>query len=375
MKRLLFTVGLSLQCFFSFSQNDTVSVLMCRADCFVEDSNYTQASYYYSLALSFTPVDTTKGSLEHQIESLIITVDSLHAYSCPNHTYIKLLKKGDSLRFCCEIASLRAYDQALKTNSQYTYPDNRISDIIENSPEVQKRLLVIDARRKRKLYRSEIDLALTYYQKGELFKAMRLFEQTSKMFKDDTLAKGHCNRLQIQLKDELETFNNLIYEADSLYKMEKFKVAKSKFETALTIDKGCNYCSIKLKSIDYFLAHGKKAKDWELLRKEADANYAIGNYEMAHYQFMWLYKHDVNDLYASKIIGKIEIILEDELDERMVISNAKLLLEKADHEFILGHYAKAKELYLKIENRYSKSTEHLIYVKERIIDCQHYIDK
>ena len=353
------------------AQNDTVSVLMKKAETFLTQEDYTQASYYYGLALSYAPIDSSKGSLESIIEAKIITSDSLHAYSSFNAFYIRLLKKGDSLKKCCEIAAIRAFDQAMKIDNSYDYPGNRISDIIENSPSVQKKLLVIDARKKRALYKSEIDLALFYYEKGDLFKAMRLFERTSSMFKDDTLAKGYYTRLQIQLADEIETFDNLMYEGDSLYKKEKFKSARLKYETALTIDKECNLCSMKIKSIDYLVSRGKKIQDWELLRKEADKNFTIGNYEMAHYQFIWLYKHDNNDLYASKKILEIEKILEDELDEKKTISNAKLLLEAADHEFILGHYAKAKEIYLKIENRYSKSIGYLVYVRERIKDCQH----
>ena len=354
------------------SQSDTVSVLLKKADGFLTDKNYSQASYYYNLAQSFTPVDTSAGSLNRVIECKIISSDSLQAYSCVNPKFIELLKNGDSLMLCCEIASIRAYDQALRIDSRFKYPSNRISSIIEGSPEVQKKLLVIDARRKRKQYTSEIELAQFYFEKGDLFKAMRLFERTSSMFKDDTLAKGHLTRLQVQLADEIETFDYLISEGDSLYNLEQFKEAKLKFETALTIDRECNLCAVRIRSTDYFISRDKKTKDWDQLRKDADANYLIGNYEMAHYQFMWLYKHDINDLYASKKIGEIEKILEDELDERMMSVNAQLLLEQGDHQFILGNYRTAESIYRKIENRYSKSIDYLIYIQERIKDCMHY---
>jgi len=370
--RLLFIATLFFLSPLTKGQSDTVSILLEKADDFLIDKNYPQASYYYNLAQSFTPVDTSAASMDRYIQCKIITTDSLYAYSCPNPKFIELLKNGDSLMLCCEIASIRAYDQALRIDGSFDYPSNRISDIIESSPEVQKRLLVIDARRKRKQYTSEIELAQFYYEKGDYFKAMRLFERTSKLFKDDTLAKGQLERLEIKLADEIETFDKLIFEGDSCYKLEKFKDAKLKFETALAIDNECNYCSVRIKSTDYFISRDTKTKDWDLLRNEADANYLIGNYEMAHYQFMWLYKHDVNDLYASKKIGEIEKILEEELDERMMEVNAKLLLEKADHEFILGHYRKAEEIYRKIENRYSKSIDYLVYVQERIKDCIHY---
>ena len=49
--------------------------------------------------------------------------------------------------------------------------------------------------------------------------------------------------------------------------------------------------------------------------------------------------------------------------------NARLLLEKADQEFILGNYGNAEVIYRKIENRYSKSVDYLAYVQERIKDC------
>jgi len=370
--RLAILIPILFFCLLGKGQTDTVSILMNKADGFLIEKNYPQASYFYNLAQSFTPLDTSAASMDHFIECKIITTDSLYAYTCPNPKYIELLKNGDSLMMCCEIASIRAYDQALKMDSRYDYPGNRISDIIENSPKVQKKLLVIDARRKRKQYTSEIELSQFYYEKGDYFKAMRLFERTSNMFKDDTLAKGFLQRLKIQLADEIKTFDNLIFEGDSLYSLEKFKDAKLKFETALAIDNECNLCNVRIKSANYFISHNKKTKDWDQLRIDADANFLIGNYEMAHYQFMWLYKHDVNDLYASKKIGEIEKLLEDELDERMMGVNANLLLEQADHQFILGKYGKAEGLYRKIENRYSKSIDYLVYVQERIKDCIHY---
>ena len=372
--RILVLVSLLLFAFQSFGQSDTVSVLLKKANDLLADKNYPQASYYYNLAKSFNPADTSAGSMDRLIESKIITSDSLHAYSCPNPKFIKLLKTGDSLKSCCKIASIASFEQALIIDGRFDYPANRISAIIQRSPEVQKKLLVIDVRRNRKKYTSGIERAKFYFDKGDLFKSMRLFEQISADFKDDTLAKGHFNRLKLQLVDEIKLFDHLVYEGDSLYKLEKFKAAKLKFETALAIDKECNLCSIRIKSADYFIIPDKRPKDWDQLKKEADTNFLIGNYEIAHYQFMWLYKHDKKDLHSSKKIGEIEKILEDELNERMISVNARLLLEKADQEFILGNYGNAEVIYRKIENRYSKSIDYLIYIQERIKDCIYYQD-
>ena len=85
-------------------------------------------------------------------------------------------------------------------------------------------------------------------------------------------------------------------------------------------------------------------------------------------------QHDNNDFYASNKLGEIKKILEDEIDDRMMRVNARLLLEKADQEFVLGNYGTAKAIYRKIENRYSKSIDYLVYVKERIKDCIYYQD-
>lgn len=372
--RILVLISLLTFSFQSFGQTDTAIVILKKANSFLTDKNYPQANYYYNLAKSFISADTLNGSMNRLIESKIISSDSLNAYSCLNPAFRKLLKSGDSLKLCCKIASIQKFKQALKMNSLYDYPANRISDIIKGSPEVKKHLLVIDARRNRKQYTSEIELAKLYINKGDFFKAMRLFEQTSAIFKDDTLAKEYAKRLKLQLVDEIKLFDNLLYQGDSLYKIEKFKAAKLKFERAIAIDKECNLCDIRIKSANYFITKNKKTKDWGKLRKDADTNFLIGNYEIAHYQFMWLYKHDNNDNYSSKKIGEINKVLEDDLDERMMSVNAHLLLEKADKDFVLGNYGAAKDAYIKIENRYSKSIDYLIYIQERIKDCIYYQD-
>ena len=372
--RFLTLIPFLLFAFQSVGQSENVSVLLKKANGFLTKKNYSQAKYYYNLAKSSISEDKSAERMKKIIESKIITSDSLHAYSCSNPKFIQLLRSGDSLKSCCKIASIQKFKQASKIHNQLDYPINRIKNIIRDSPEVKKQLLVIEARKNRKKYTSEIELAKFYYEKGDLFKAMRLFERTSTTFKDDTLAKGYFKRLKLQLVNEIEVFNNLVYHGDSLYKLEKFTRAKSKFEKALTIDEECNLCFIRIRSADYFIANNKQNIDWDLLKREADTNFLIGNYEMAHYQFMWLYKHDKNDLYASNKIGEIEKILKNETDDRMMRVNARLLLEKADQEFILGNYAIAEVIYRKIENRYSKSIDSLVYVKERIKDCIYYQD-
>ena len=372
--RFLTLIPLVLFAFYSLGQSDTVSVLLKKANGFLTKENYSQANYYYNLAKSSISADKSAERMKKFIESKITTSDSLYAYSFNNPKFIQLLRTGDSLKTCCKITSIQKFKQASKISSQFDYPINRIKNIIRNSPEVKKQLLVMEARKNRKKYTSEIELAKFYFEKGDLFKAMRLFEQTSVTYKDDTVAVGHLKGLKLQLVDEIKTFHNLIYQGDSLYKLEKFKGAKSKFEKALTIDEECNLCFIRIKSADYFIANNKQNTDWTLLKREADSNFLIGNYEMAHHQFMWLYKHDKNDLYASNKIEEIEKILKDEIDERMMSVNARLLLEKADQEFILGNYRNAEVIYRKIENRYSKSVDYLAYVQERIKDCIYYQD-
>ena len=370
--RLLALISFLLFAFQSIGQSENVSVLLKKGNGFLTKKNYSQANYYFNLAKSSISSEKSAERMKKLIESKIITSDSLHAYSSRNPEFIKLLRTADSLKSCCKIVSVQKFKQASKINSQFDYPINRIKNIILNSPEVKKQLLVIEARKNRKKYTSEIELAKFYYEKGNLFKAMRLFERTSTKFKDDTLAKVYLKRLKLELLDDIEVFNNLVYHGDSLYKIEKFKGAKSKFEKALTIDEECNLCFIRIKSADYFITNNKQNTDWNLLKIEADTNFLIGNYEMARYQFMWLYKHDKNDLYASNKIEEIETILKDEIDDRMMSVNARLLIEKADQEFILGNYGNAEVIYRKIENRYSKSIDYLVYVQERIKDCIYY---
>ena len=370
--RLLALISFLLFAFQSIGQSENVSVLLKKVNGFLTKKNYSQANYYYNLAKSSISSEKSSERMKKLIESKIITSDSLDAYSSRNPEFIKLLRTADSLKSCCKIVSVQKFKQASKINSQFDYPINRIKNIILNSPEVKKQLLVIEVRKNRKKYTSEIELAKFYYEKGNLFKAMRLFERTSTKFKDDTLAKVYIKRLKLELLDDIEVFNNLVYHGDSLYKIEKFKGAKSKFEKALTIDEECNLCFIRIKSADYFITNNKQNTDWNLLKIEADTNFLIGNYEMARYQFMWLYKHDKNDLYASNKIEEIETILKDEIDDRMMSANARLLIEKADQEFILGNYGNAEVIYRKIENRYSKSIDYLVYVKQRIKDCIYY---
>ena len=98
------------------------------------------------------------------------------------------------------------FKQAIRMDNRFDYATNRISDIIQLSPEIKKQLLVIDARRNRKQYTTEIELAKFYFDKGDLFKAMRLFERTGTIFKDDTVAKGYLKRLKLHLVNEIEVF-------------------------------------------------------------------------------------------------------------------------------------------------------------------------
>lgn len=357
------------------AQSDTISILINKGDILLDENQFEQAAYYYKLALRENKNSYKKDIYQNQIEEKIIFTESLLAYSVNNEDYIKLICQADSLYYCCEIEALKAYQNAYSIVPGCNYPSLKIDAIINSSPEIQKKLLVISAKRKRKQYLDDLELANFYYSKNDYIKAYKLFEKISIYYPEDTISKIKLIEINDQVREDLELFEKTLTHAESYFRKEKYAKSKNLFKNALAIDNDCNICKIKLKSIEYLQKKKEKKTDWGKLSKEADENYRIGNYEMAQYQYIWLAKHDPSMMFFKEKAEEISAILEEEVDEKHSIANAKILLERADIYFLAGEFILAKEHYSKIANRYENSIDNLIYVLERIKDCEHYIQE
>ncbi len=373
--RILIIISVILTANFLTAQEDKFDALMSQAKKFKKEKNYTQARYYYELARkhNFKP-DSIE--VDELILKTIISMDSTVVYDNACCKYLDMICKGDSLLSCNEMLALKTFDDAYKLNPIYAYPTDRIDYLLDHSKEIQKQLLIFQAHQKRVEYQFDLNLAQHQMDSGTLYHAYNLYNKIKVKYHFDTIASVKADSLEKILTNEIALFEKVLAEGDELYFEDNLTEAKIKYEYAQSINPDCYSCKSRVRNINYLLEKGKVDQtNWEELQNNAIHNFDMGNYDEAQYQFLWLYKHDPTNETYQAMLEKIETIQQDELEEKNAVKNAQLLLERADSAFLRSEYKDARELYQNIMNRYSENIDYLLYVKERIKDCNHYIDQ
>ena len=240
----------------------------------------------------------------------------------------------------------------------HDYPLSKIYHIIDTDKSVQKELLVIKSNRMRTQYLSDMKMANVFKGKGDYHKAIKLYQEIQIKYPEDTSAALRIAEIESIYETELSAYNHLLEEADSLYLSKNFEESKKLYSLARSANANCEICQSRLMKIAYYLtADQNRATDWKALEVEADHNFEIGNYEMAHYQYLWLHKHDKLNKDVEHKLTEVFQILAGELEEKQRFSNAKLLLERANIEFEKENYKEAQNLFHIFTNRYSEFEE------------------
>ena len=279
-----------------------------------------------------------------------------------------LIKSGDKEFANNEFIKAKTYYQeALRLKPNDASAKSKLDKTLQKIREESK---------KEEQFFEHIDNADTFYENGELDKALAEYNKALKLFPKDEYALGRKNEITTTLKDEkekLDNFNEMVTLGDNLLKNERFAEAVLQYESALKLYPNNNavkekYQDAKNKKDAYDTKVSEydkfKAKGQEFtLRKKYDE--AIDSYQQA----LELFPEDkeiqdkITELQSQRSISENYISKINEADalyEDRSYVQAKAAYEAAltvlpDDSYALGMIDRIDEIvnspeYRKIQN-------------------------
>ncbi len=349
------------------SQSNPRLYLFEKADSLYETGNTSQAKYYYSLSLK------QEGAVpdDYLIKQKVITIDSISAYEVEDTEFLVLIFQADSLLAAERyIKALKYFDDASSLQPGLDYPHARIDQIIEESQEVKKQLLIYNAKQNQLAYAKALKDIEQLEKNGFELEAYFKYKEFAKAFHGDSLALSRAEILKESIGDQIDLLLKLLADGEAAYFQGEFITAKEKFDDALVMNPKCEVCRLRLDQVNYCLKEEVgRSNDLDQLYDEALANFEEGKYQKAYYQFSLLSKRNSDNENAAMKVKELEELLELETDERMRKFNADITLEKANNAFLEDNFDQALTFYLKLKNAYAEDIDYLQFVELRIAEC------
>ncbi len=363
--------------FIGSSQIDELKQIEANGNSNFNEGNYPEARYYFKLGLRKIKDDITADSLKNIFVNKISIVDSTEAYQSKNISYIQLLKESDSLSEKGEILiALQKLKLAHDLIPEYPYCYFKIDQLIENNPEIKKKLIVISINKNYQSLIADMEIAKALEDKNEMFSALNYFEKMKLNHVHNEKINQNIIRIRNLIKDEINEFDSIYKVAVIQYDRLNYNESRAAFQIAKSINFECRNCMKYITRIDFLIEKDSNTIEItnEELLDQADANFNIGKYELAEHQYIIYQKKMGKSEAAQSRIIEIETILKNEQDQKRKIINLKLLFERADKLFYEGNVKTAKELYFTIMNRYTEY-EDVNYLKNRIAQCNALLDQ
>lgn len=366
MRSIVFIVSL-LQVLYLFGQSSSREYLCHKADSLLEIENYDQARYYYLLSMKQKGTEPT----DAQIKKHVITLDSNLAYASANMEFLKVITLADSLLIKGRyIEALKFFDDASSVAPSYDYPHARIDQILSESEEVKRHLLIYNAKQNQLSYFKLLNDIEVLESEEYYIEAYYEYQEFTKSFHGDSLALSRSKKLLSDHGDEIKEFETNLYQGEDLYQKGDYQSALPYFEKAFLLNPKCNVCEVRLEHIGYCVEEEIcRGDNFDELLREAKESFESGKYQKAYYQFAWLKSLYPENQEVYDYLYEIERLLEAETDDRMRKFNADITLEKANDAFMDGRYEEALKAYMKLKNAYASDIDYLQFVELRIAEC------
>lgn len=362
-----------LQVILVSGQSSPREYLYHKADSLFAVENFEQARYYYLLSMKQKGMDPS----EIEIKKKVILLDSNLAYASSNDEFIRVITLADELLLKGKyIEALKFFDDASSIVPAFDYPHARIDQIINESEEVKKQLLIYNAKQNQLSYFKILNDIEALESEEYFIEAYYEYKEFAKSFHGDSLASSREAKLFRLHGQKINDFESDIFTAEELYRKGDYQSALTYYENARELNPKCNLCEVRLEHIGYCIneeiCQGDNLKE---LFDEAKDSFDKGMFQKAYYQFAWLQNLYPENQEVVSYLSEIERLLETETDERMRQFNADITLEKANDAFMDGRYEDALKGYTKLKNAYASAIDYLQFVELRIAECLNEVSK
>ena len=288
-------------------------------------------------------------------------------------SFQSLIKSGDTEFANQEYIKAKSYYQeALRLKPNDANAKSKLDKTLQKIREENK---------KEEKFFDHIDKADTYYDNGELDKALTEYNNALKLFPKDEYALGKKNEITEILKNEkekLDTFNEMVALGDNLLKNEKYAEAVLQYESALKLYPNNNAVKDKYQEAkNKKEAYDTKVSEYDRFKKQAQEFTLRKKYSEAieaYQHALELFPNDsdiqtkITELQTQREISErynTKISEADALYEDRSYTDAKTAYEAAlavipDDSYALGMIERINEVvnspeYIKIQNDKAKT--------------------
>ncbi|MCK4661582.1 MAG: hypothetical protein KAT68_01850 [Bacteroidales bacterium] len=340
-----------------------------KGDNYFSLKEYVSAKTEYEKALSIKPKEKYPKSKISEILKLLDQQNKLDS------EYSNIIAQADnSFNLKRYRAAKESYEKALELIPEKEYPKNKITEIdqILNQFEIAAQ----NELEKGNKYKSLIEFADNDYKQKKLIEAKLNYQKALEIKPDEqypVVKINEIDKLLTQQKNVEENYNSAIANADKLFNEKHYKMAKSGYETALSIKSNEQYPKSKITEIEQILVQIKQnRKIYNKIIVDADKLFNSKNYEDAKIKYNEALNLFADEEYPKNKISEIDMKLlaqknaeEQKIAKEQAYKNA---ISKGDNLFSTADYTKSKiefekALQLKPNESYPKSRINEIIAK------------
>ncbi|MBV5314460.1 MAG: hypothetical protein JZU47_14260 [Prolixibacteraceae bacterium] len=334
--------------------------LIKKADKSVGNKDYTEAVSTFNEALALKPNDTFTKEKIAEIEKLLSEKKKLDEQALASqNAYNELIKTADQFFTAQNYSeSLAKYKEALTLKASESYPGKRIKEIenilgqlAKDQAKKDKEYQTAIAQADNLLEKKDYANAQAGYRKAIEIKPEEIYPKDQIKKIDDTLAeirKSEQENQQLAKEKADQEFNLAMANADKAFSANDFNLAKTGYQTALTIKQNDAVAKEKLGQTEAKLGQlAKMTQAYNAAITEANRRLTDKKYQDAKdkYQEALQYLPDSED--AKKQIVKIDEILAQQEAEIQLKQEFNLALAEGETLLKNKDLAKAKDAFTK----------------------------
>ena len=221
-------------------------------------------------------------------------------------------------------------------------------------------------------YTSLLSEADRLFDKASYFEAKGKYNEILVIEPDDEHAQARIaeiERLQTAQKEIENNYNKSIAAADIYFKNQEYESARIEYQKASSLKPAELYPANKLVELNNILeGQAAQQNSYDQLITEADKLYREGKYEQARIEYQKALDLRPNEKYPAEKIAEISKLLKSFADENREYNDA---ISTADELFNLKKYAEANLMYLKAAN--IKPDEQ--YPKDRMLESDQMLNQ
>lgn len=341
------------------SYNDIIS----NADILFDKKEYNSAKLGYQKALTIIPGEKYPKNKINEINKLIVDRDNI---------YNSLITKGDSL-YTKEkyLVALICFQDSLKKNPNEKYSEDKITEI--------NNLITESKKEKQNIYNNYLKQGDSCFSDNNYENALIAFKNANNIFPDNKYPKDKIEEIDnLNAVNNLkkEKYDKTISQADNFYNLKEYKKARQEYQNASDIKSAEQYPKDKILEINNLLSEKEiKNQKYQNLLSEADELFKKKEYENAIQKYHESKKFNSDVSFAVEKINEIKDIILAESKSKLEIfnnhiANAEKYFEKDDFESSKAEYLSAYKLSVDDKGIANKIKEIDEIIKEKFLEHQ-----